>query len=270
MTILSPYHFTVDGTPLATYAHALESIQGTDVLAAARSKPLEIPYQHGATVDFDTWRKPKTYPLKIWVAGTDPDGQVTDPAGEAGHIRSNLDALLEIFGKKPGPITVTRDIPDGAGGTITLTAQAHVTRQIVAGGSRGLRILIVDLLLPHPFWHEPQVDVTGQTAASFTITPGGTAVVPDMQIDFAAGASGPRLTHDDTGAWIEIVGTVPTGGVRVDCGARTVTKLADGSFYDANFLYNRDHPEWIELAPTLNNLTLSAGTIDYHYYPHRH
>ena len=273
--LTSPDQWRADGRSLMDRANSIQVMRGRDVLAARRYRPTEIAYQHGEVANDNRFFKSKELRLDIWVAANDSDGAVTHTEGRAGHIRENLDALWAIFGKKGSAITLQRDVPDYPGaGTITLETDASVIRKAQAQGkfrSGGLtRRIILDLLMPHPFWRELPVNTSlGQGTGN--IATGGNAPINDMVITFQAGDDDPRLTHDDSGDYIEIAGTIPAGDVEVDVGARTVTKLADSSPYDANLLFNR--PWWMEWPPAdaALGLTMTAtDTVDLSWFDQWH
>ena len=70
----------------------------------------------------------------------------------------------------------------------------------------------------------------------------------------------PRLTHTDTGDFVEIAGVLPSGGVKIDVGARTCTKITGGADFSDNLVVNA--PWWMEFDPGANAVTVSqtSGT----------
>lgn len=272
--LTSSDQWRVDGRSLMDRATSIEALENRDNLAPRRYQQQEIAYRHGEVANYDRFFSSKTIALRMWVAAHDADGLVSHSEGPEGHVRENLNELYQIFGKKGSAITLQRDVPDYPGaGTITLEANAQVVNVIQSLGryQRGLlRRLTVNLLLPHPFWHELPVN----TSAAFgggNIATGGNAVINDMVITFKAGDVDPRLTATVSGDYLEISGTVPAGDVEVDVGARTVTKLSDGSAYDANLVKNRAW--WMEWPPDTASLALTmtaTDTVDLSWYDQWH
>lgn len=247
MTVLNPYHLTVDGLSLGTYAHMIEQVRGIDVLADRRRSPAQVAYRHGTTPTADWYFDEKVLPLLITVSPWDEDG--VSALEMQGHLRDNLDELLTIFGKR-SLLDVRRFVPidEGSGGDDLLELQAWATvgRGSVIDGGVNQRQFRIDLILPYPFWHElPQI-----TGATGTFTTGGTAPIADMILTVAGGAVSDGLGHSFT--------TVGAG--IVDVGKREFYQ--SGILSMANFSLDGGEDNWMEW-PAQTEVDLSGATAAY-------
>lgn len=233
MTQLTTFGWRVDSTSLNTLANSVAEWTGQDRISDVRAKELVVAFQPGSVANWDGYHGPAYTLLSIWIAGTDADGAVTLPGGEQEHLRVNWEALQRIFAKRGSPITLERDVPDGAGGVRTLTTEAQVIREVNLGGTRGLRTFSVELFRPYPYWHDAAAPatVTQLGNGTFNITTGGTVDIWDPVITFIGGTDA-KLAVDGTVHSIQIDGT-PGQNVIVDLGAKTV-QLADTTDYIAN------------------------------------
>lgn len=190
--------------------------------------------------------------LEITLRGTNSAGVVTHADGVGGHYYENFSALKQLFGGKQGQLVrLERDAPEIG------VAYMDVWQVGRATPSQDRFTYKFPLKAPRPFW----VGAADNANSGATLTPGGDAPIDDMIINFASGTD-PRITHDDTGDYVEISGAVPAGGVRVDVGAGTVIKITGGADY-SNFL-RVNNPWWLELDPGANAVTSSAGiTLDW-------
>lgn len=209
---LSPWQIRADGTVLATFASAVETADDLDNLPDRRFQAHHVANRHGIWMPEDGgFYDARTFPLLIWVAGCDVDGQVTHPNGVHGHLRENVDNLHAIFGKR-GYVTLQRDLPfrdvlDPA--TLTVEAEVLIRSKVTSRKRDGaVRALAVNCLLPWPFWHE--LPVIAVDAGDPAFTTGGTLPVANQILVFA----GDGTLTDDHGADIEIAGS--TAAVTVD------------------------------------------------------
>lgn len=264
MTVLNPYHITVDGLSLGTYAHMIQVVRGIDVLPDRRGQGQQVAYKHGTRLTADDYFDEKTLSLLITVSPWDADGSQSHTDPYQGHLRDNLDELLTIFGKR-SLIDVRRFVPveeeSPGDGLLELQAWAKVRRGSVIDGGVNQRETRIDLILPYPFWHElPQV--TRAQATSHTIQVGGTAPVADMVFTLA----GDGTVSDDLGNSITIEGS--SGPVTVDVGASEVYE--GGELKMSLFDLEGGRDNWFEWPAQTEVEVSSTVNVAVSYYNARH
>lgn len=112
-------------------------------------------------------------------------------------------------------------------------------------------------LAADPFWRSTTLN--GPSSPTPNITVGGNAPVDDAEVIFAAGASNPILTHTDSGATIQIEGTVPAGGVKVFARTGWAERVTGGTDYGEFLVLGAPYVLELDEAK-VNAFTLSAGT----------
>ena len=219
--------------------------------AGRRGSNPVIEYRHG---EMSTPRKEvrsMDLLLETVIRYTNSSGLITHADGGAGHVMENLGHLKRIFG---GPIQnaltrLQRNSPDQG------TVYVDVEMLGEANPSQARHIFTWPLHAPHPFW----IGAADNNNATPTWTVGGDAPIRDAVIDFTGTASDPRVTHPASGAYIEIAGALPSGGIRVDIGAGTCVRISGGADWSQNLVVNK--PWWMELDPGANAMavTLASG-----------
>jgi len=262
--------WTVQGTDLRTLAFNIRTSTGWDSWPGKRaSQTPAIPYRHGIHIPDRLWYNHREVSLSMIVLSTAASGAVTHAEGRHGHVRQNLDTLFGLFHSQ-SPLSLITTVPEVGGGTLQRKLLVHVIDAFdVAAGPGFLRLFVVRMRSAWPFWRETSQNLKNGITGTTTFATGGNAPVADALITFnyGVGAVNPRLTHDDTGDYMEITGAIPTGGVEVDVGARTVIKKSDGSNYDSYLVVSS--PWWFEFAPASTvNVTASGTTpnIDVEWY----
>lgn len=269
MAILNPHHLILDGLALATVAHGLETVRGLDQVPEARIGLYEAAYRHGAVVDYDAYRRPRTQRLRAYISPYDADGAVTHPNGIAGQRRANIEQLLAILGKAGRGITVQKLVPHPVTPAATQTLEGVAVASGVDVDGTQLRSVDFTLTHPYPFWHlTPQVGpVAVPLSIDLTLATGARATAPIADMVFVFTGDG-RVTYtnplygDTATQYIDIAGS---GGatVTVDVGARRVTS---GGALAFNW-FDTNNARWMEWAPdAVANLT-TVGAVTVAYYP---
>lgn len=203
-------------------------------------------YVHGEESSPRKFHPAANLNLEILLLGTDSAGAVTHVDGAAGHYYENFSALKALLAGKQGSLVrLERTAPDLGDTYLDLWQVATVLP------TQNRFTYSWPMRAPRPFW----VGAPDNANATPTFTVGGDAPIDDMVIDFTGTAGDPRLTHDDTGDWIEIAGALPAGGVRVDVGAGTCVRITGGTDY-SNLLRVKA-PWWMEFDPGANAVTVS-------------
>jgi hypothetical protein len=271
MTIIDPYYIDIDSEPFATYAKAIEVIDGLENIPGRRIRENEAAYVDGSypPTTIDTFFTEKQQRLRIWVAPFDADGNVTYAGGPRAHLRENVEGLFRLLGGSgKSQHTVTWRVPTPAGGTKTLQNTARISTPLTAtGATRLVRRFDIFLIYPWPFWRDTTTGLitVGPTGSNTSTTPGGTAPAADAV--YTCTAAG-RITHAQSGHYHEIT-AIPGGASSVIIDQRARTILTDGGA-DARAVYNSDWGGGLRLpAGALANLTIT-GTWQLDYYNSEH
>ena len=204
-------------------------------------------YVHGEDSSPRKFYPASNFTIECVLRDTNPAGAITHGDGVDGHRIENFQALKQLFGGAQGSLVrIERTFPD------TGTTYLDVWQVDTVKPTQNRVTYSWPLRAPKPFW----VGAADTGNSGTTLTPAGDAPIDDMVIDFASGTD-PRITHDDTGDYVEISGAVPGGGVRVDVGAGTCIKITGGTDY-SNFL-RVNTPWWFQLDAGANAVTPSAG-----------
>ncbi len=269
MTILDPYHFRIDGEILATYARALELVDGHENVPARRIRETEAAYIDGSFPALDTasYFGPKLQRIRIWISPFDADGAVTYANGPRAHLRENLQDILRIIGgKAKSNHTVDWYVPDTATTKQLQNFARFSAPQNVRGSSRLVRRLDIIATYPWPFFRDMSAGLKtlGPFTGAQSFTPLGTAPLADAK--FTCTVAG-KITHDETGEFIEVT-SVPATSVIID--QRPPRSVVQNTGADARDLYNSNTLGGLRFdAGTLANLTIT-GTWQIDYFDSEH
>lgn len=271
MTILNPHHIKIDGHVLATYANALETVDGVDGIPGRRIRTQDAAYQDGGypALSLPTFLEPRRQRLRIWVAPFDVDGAVTFTGGPEAHLRANLEALyLLLGGKAISNHTVQMLVPTSAGTPKTLENYARISGPVNArNSSRLVRRLDIDLEYPYPGWRDVTTGLVtlGPYTGSQSFTPGGTHPLSDATLICTAAG---RVTHTQSGDFAEV--TNLDGATSITITQRPPRTVLKNSGADARGFYNANRPWGLRFpAATLADLTIT-GTWSITYYNLEH
>lgn len=245
--------WTVAGQSLRTPGWEIMSVNGWDSYPSFRGEDVVVSNMHGKWVNNRRFANSRSLVLPMIVLPYDPStGAQTDTPEE--HLQENLDTLLGLlYSGVYDSIGLVRTMPDGT----TRTIKGEVVDAVDVGGGTSFKELSLQFDCPYPFWHGAAVSDTGNSG-SFSVTNSGNAPVGDAIFTFSGIAT---LTHDATGDSFEIVSGSNTV---VDAGERTIKRAA--AHVDTDFTLGSTG-YWIELAPGVNNFTLSgAGTVDVDFF----
>ena len=214
------------------------------------SNPI-VQYRHGEYPSARKYVRASSFILETHLRYTNSSGVVTHADGAAGHAYENLGHLKRLFGGVQDTLVrLQRTAPD----------QGLVYMDVELFGdalpSQSRHVFGWPLLAPHPFW----IGTADTANATPTWTVGGDAPIGDAVVKFTGTANTPRVTHTASGAYIEIAGDLPTGGVEVDIGAGTCVKITGGADWSNYLVVNKAW--WMELDPGANTVavTETSGT----------
>ncbi len=213
-----------------------------------------VAYQHGEFSSPRKFHPAANILLETWLRYTNAAGAVTHTDGRPGHVYENYGSMKTLLtGAQASLVRLERTNPED--GTV------HMDVELVGEGrpTQAQHIIGWPLRGPHPFW----VGVAASQQSPTTVTNNGTAPVGDAVIDIVGGTAG-GISHDDTGDSVTIAGALPSGGVRVDVGARTAVRISGGADWSDNLVVNA--PWWIEFDPGANAVTAVGGstvTVDF-------
>lgn len=203
---------TVDGVNLSQLAWNISSYSGMRRLPPVRSSSVVVPGRHGEIPgtfeDFEVQEQS----IKMWVAGSDPQGKVPRDPTRVAELHDNLDQLFTLFGKRHGLL----DLRMTVGTSNIRQADAQVVATIApdifeAGVAAEFTVLFQ---LPYVFWRDVATSdwtrtapVSG-TAYEVTTLVGSTGPVTDPIVLVTGPATNPMVKDDTTGSWVRYDGTL--------------------------------------------------------------
>ncbi len=237
-------------TTLTTYCYDTRIVAESTL--GYRGRNPVLAYRHGESSTPRKFHPAANVLLETWLRYTDSAGAVTHTDGRPGHVYQNYGSVQKLLtGAQNALIRLERTAPDQ--GTV------YMDVELVAEGrpTQAQHIIGWPLRAPHPFW----IGAASAQQSPNTVTNGGTAPVMDAVVAVTGTANTPRLTHSATGDYIEIAGALPAGGVSVDVGAQTCTKITGGADYSDNLVVNAPGV-WMEFDPGANTVavTQTSGT----------
>ncbi len=239
-------------TDLDTYCYEIRI--KNEAAPGFRGRNPKVAYTHGEFSSPRKFHPASNVLLETWLRYTDAAGAVTHTDGRPGHVYENFDFVKKLLtGDQDSLIRLQRTAPEH--GTV------HMDVELLAAGrpTQADHIIGWPLHAPHPFW----IGAAASQQSPTTVTNNGSAPVGDAIIDIIGGTDG-GISHDDTGDSVTIAGALPSGGVRVDVGARTAVRISGGADWSDNLVVNA--PWWIEFDPGANAVTAVGGstvTVDF-------
>lgn len=220
-------------------------------------KGSDIPglYRHGDVAVAQKWHGPAMRMFEFQPRYTNASGAVTHGDGAAGHAFENFAVMAQLLGGGRELVSIRQTAPDWG----TVQVNGWQTTDITPSQQRN--VFLVTMRCPDPFW--TATSQSNQSAAS-PITVAGNAPITDPIIQFTGTTTDAKLTHTASASYIQIDGALPAGGVQVDVGAGTCTRISGGTDY-SNYLTVADE-WWMELDPGSNSFTVSGGTITVYWY----
>lgn len=269
MTVLNPHHVKIDGHVLATYANGLETLDGVEGVPARRIQTQPAAYIDGAypLLDTPSFFDARRERLRVWVSPFDADGNTTHANGPEAHLRENLEALYAVVGGTAKSNHEVDWLVPTPTTTKTLRNWARIQAGIPSSGNtRLVRRLDILLEYPWPFFRDVTAGLItlGPFTGAQTFTPAGNAVLADLVLTCTAAG---RITHDETGDWVEVDSIPSTSVVITQRPPRSI--LSGGA--DARAVFNSNRPQGALRfdAGVAANLTIT-GTWQIDYYNQEH
>lgn len=221
--------------------------------AGLRGHNAIIPFRHGEIGDVKKWSPGFDIPTEGDLRFTDSSGDVTDPNGRPGHIHENLMLWRQLVVGGTSQLWFGRDDPFA--GRVEVPVEVFLAPVNTVPRKR----VFTMFRTKWPFWSE-ETQRTAIAVASFTL--GGTAPVADAIFKIVGGTD-VKVTHNQTGDYIQVEGATPAGGIYVDCGLRKSTNVTGGA--SSEFQVEKSAPYWIEMEPGTVTFTVTGGgtvTVD--------
>lgn len=260
-TILAlPERWTFAGTSLRTPAVMVTASPAANEFPAFRGTDPPLTGLHGRQ-----WL-PKVYdsrriPLTILVTSLSDTGV---DGGET-QARTNLDSLYALFATGAQGL-LAELMPDGT--TRDASAQVVSVNSFAEPAGHSAFVMVVQFDLADPFMYGaaagPGAQATTSSPKDFTATVAGVAPTRRMTIDFLGPQTNPRLTHLDTGAFVD-VSVVVASAKHLIIDPYAWTALNDGVDVAASDLTNGASVEWMALLVGANHLratnTSAGGSV---------
>lgn len=234
---------SIDGTPLTPTLCAYAHIDPV-IAASKRGTNYRELFKHGTVSSGEKWADELVFQLVLII-------------NRGGNGRDNLQTVKSLINRYDRLVTIERSGTSWG----TYSGKCEVLGGIPAAAAPG-NLLTVPMVLPAGFWSGELVQ-----NQSGTFVVGGDAPTDDIVMDITGGTD-VVVTHTNSGRTVSLVGATPSGGVRIDVKAGTVTRISDGTNYDEFFRYS--DPRWIEMLPGSNTFSVTGGgTISIDYRPQR-
>lgn len=215
-----------------------------------RGGDVAVQYLHGEHAVPHKFAMPRLLPLEVVLRFTNSAGAITHADGSDGHVFENLSEMKRLLRGQRGLATLARTAPDMGAVQIDVECGEPTPTQ-------NRFTYMFPLLAARPAWRS----TTLNSISASPLTVGGDAPVDDAEIVFSAGAVSPVFTHTASGATIGIIGTVPSGGVRVFTETMQAVLVTGGADY-SEFVASPAKAYGLELDPGVSNAyTVSAGTV---------
>ena len=264
MTDFGYSNYKLNGTSLQNYAWAISTVTGLDSLPARRGTNNPTPYQDGDYSFGEKFYSSRRFVANVQIFAQDATGAVTSSDGAEYHLRKNVDDFKTLCHQNPGLQTVSFEVKDGVGGSVTreIDVEALVVADMRSDNNL-IRSFVVEFTAPRPFWRElPLITVTrtGISTDSFNIDTAGNAPIGDavITVDAVAPSSTPHLECTITGDRITIsdVGILTNDQFVIDLGSKTYTK--NGIRADA--FVQRESAPFLRL-PAASSLAMTFGSV---------
>ncbi len=224
-----------------------------ETAAGLRGMNATIPFRHGTVGDVRKWSPGFDIPTEGDLRSTDKFRVITDPNRGPGHVHENFLLWKELVIGGTSQLWLGRDDPHA--GRVEIPVEVLLAPITTTPRHRVFTMFHTRW----PFWSE-ETQRTAIAVASFTL--GGKAPVADAVFKIVGGTD-VKVTHDQTGDFIQVEGATPAGGILVDCGLRKSTNVTGGA--SAEFQVEKSVPYWIEMQPGAVTFTVAGGgtvTVD--------
>lgn len=274
MTFTSVIPLSIDGTRLDTLAYNIETIDGRMGLPSTNGSNPPVPGRHGSLYVANKTFNDASIVLKMWVNGSDINGQVPGGSSELAEFRKNIDALVTLFGRKTGLLDVRQTWPGGIRQAFceVLAAVDFSGRAIQPTGR-----FSVSLDIPAVFWQDVSTsdyasatNLTTGTTLTMAVYDGASAPMEDHLLVVRGPATNPRLTDPNSGMWVQYNGTIASGtDWQIDVGnwtSKTGAALlfgAGGTSVVGTTVYGGGGPRYLPLTPKSGGpqLTLTGSGL---------
>lgn len=264
MTDFGYSNYKLNGTSLQNYAWAVSTLTGLDSLPGRRGANNPTPYQDGDFSFGEKFYQSRMFHANIMIFAQDAAGAVTASDGAEYHLRKNVDDFKTLCHENPGLQTLSFEVKDGIGGSVTreIDVEVLLTSEIQQD-SPLIRSFLVEFSAPRPFWREtPLITVNrnGISTDSFNIDTAGNAPIGDavITIDATAPSSTPHIECTITGDRITIsdVGILTNDQFVIDLGTKTYTKNG----VRADSFVQRESAPFLRL-PAASSLAMTFGSV---------
>lgn len=227
MVLTNSLPITVDGVRLDTLAKNVETLAGRFIVPGLRTPNVAIPGEDGELHVPLKVREPGVIGLSMWVRGCDDDGLV--PTNDATEFFKNMDALVNLFTKDTGLLTLDQLHPDGSTRRATAQVMSAFDFSVLGGPNERHARFAVELRIPKAFWEDTAATVNATAAGAslpknliLATLAGATAPMKDLVLTVTGPITNPRITENATGIWVQYSGVLANGtSLVIDCGAWT-------------------------------------------------
>lgn len=251
--------WVVNGYDLSSLAHEILTYDGLDDVPDMVVEDVPRAQDHGVDPGvgyFGVGRKA----VSMLVRTTAVDGTTAStPDGQRAIYDANLDTLMRVFYRRK-LLDVQRTLSDGT----TRRADCRVVSGIqpkTVGLSAGM--VAFDLQLPYSFWEatEDVEQFVPGTLSNYALVAFKNATAPlnELEYDIIGPALNPRITDPETGAWVQVNGSIASG---VTVTLKNKDQTVTGASLTA--VDHQGDPRWLTLYPSPSGvlMTFNGGNPD--------
>lgn len=251
---------TFAGVDLASYATLVNRLSQWDEFPALRGDNPALTGLPG-----------RQFLQKLMDARQPSLGLIVTPLTAAGadgvtqqrQARANLDALYQAFAVR-GQQALVRRMPDASNRT-AMAEVLQVSQFDARVGGRAM-LLMVTFDLADPFFYgdlvTPSAVSLNATTKTFATTsnPGTASRSRRITFDITGPCANVRISNDTTGTWFLVPGSV-AGTKHLIVNPYDFTAVNDGADVNGLVQHSGNSPAFLEIAPGVNNFTLTCTTI---------
>lgn len=255
---------TVDGVRLDTLAKNIETLDGRFIVPGRRTPNVTVPADDGELYVPQKVAETGVIGLSMWIRGCDDDGLV--PTTDASEFFKNLDAMVNLFSRDTGLLTLQQTRPDGSVREAFAEVVSMFDFSVLGRPGERLGKFAVELRIPAVFWQDGAASVNATAAGAalpqnliLATLAGATAPMKELVLTITGPITNPRVTENATGIWVQYNGVLANGATLVISCADWTATIAGASVLGS--ITHGGHNRFLVAFPTVGgpSLTLSGA-----------
>lgn len=220
----------IDGVPMRTEAYNVSTSTGRHSLPVRRGEDLVVAGRSGYEFVPNKPFEAGFGTLSVWAVGKEEDGSI--PGTHLGRqllTNRHIERLQRFFTRTHRLSTIRAKQPDGSWRRARVQWNEWGDPEMTAGGTRAE--WSIGYTIPDVWWEDEALTTQSAVAGSalpktldLTSFAGMTGILEDAVLTVAGPITNPKITDEETGAWVKFTGTISNGNTWVvDCAEWTST-----------------------------------------------